>query len=763
MLRTAFEWGPEAPLWRYYHSLRADFSWLLAMALLAIVVLLAERLGRLRGRTRNLAMAGIAAVVTGWAIYRSVELAWLSDDAYISFRYARNWVEGKGLVYNAGERVEGYTNFLWTTLVAIGLRLGIGAEYTSIALSFASYAGVIALTTLLLRRMNLGGRPPVVSLAGIVLATNYTFASYGTSGLETMGATFLVLLAAERADSGAFVTAGVAAIAATMMHPDHALFYATLGATILLFPKDRWRNIVRYAAPFVVIFIPYYLARWKYYGDFFPNTYYAKSGGAAYFSQGGVYLWVSGLAAGVIAIVPFALWGAYLYRYHLIARFAMLAVPAYLLYVAKIGGDFMLGRLLCAILPYVLLLAELAVRRLILRRRSWAFAALGILSLGLAVVPNGVVKPWEKYLHIADERTVYQLKKWKPIEVETSFTPQAHAILNAYKGAPREPVVGVGCIGVVGWLTDYPIADNWGLTNRSVAHMEVRQRARPGHEKLATPGHVIDNGADFADVGVWPEPYDSWSTIDIGGFKYALAKSDEALMRTLEQNHGGTQPNIEGRIRFYTPHPDRARMECDHWFFEQIYFSLQRNEPLRKELAAKWVKVRPEFSGIEDLLYSPPAQGDPSWRPQTLFSLDDLQGWQVTGQAFASSPRKGDVPGQGHAANVSGSYVNSIDPETFDDATGKLVSPPFVLRGDAITLKIGGGMYADHEVARLVVDGNVVASSTGCNTEILGRRVWPVAAYRGKQAVLEIVDSGRGSWGHVLVDDVVEWTRGPGL
>lgn len=40
------------------------------------------------------------------------------DDAYISFQYARNWAEGKGIVFNPGERVEGYSNFLWVALLA---------------------------------------------------------------------------------------------------------------------------------------------------------------------------------------------------------------------------------------------------------------------------------------------------------------------------------------------------------------------------------------------------------------------------------------------------------------------------------------------------------------------------------------------------------------------------------------------------------------------------------------------------------------------
>lgn len=43
----------------------------------------------------------------------------LFDDAMISMRYARNLAEGYGLVWNPGERVEGYTNPLWTLWMAL--------------------------------------------------------------------------------------------------------------------------------------------------------------------------------------------------------------------------------------------------------------------------------------------------------------------------------------------------------------------------------------------------------------------------------------------------------------------------------------------------------------------------------------------------------------------------------------------------------------------------------------------------------------------
>ena len=58
---------------------------------------------------------------------------WEIDDAYISYRYALNFVQGHGLVYNPGEPVEGYTNFLWTVFIAAGMPLGLHPSSTALA------------------------------------------------------------------------------------------------------------------------------------------------------------------------------------------------------------------------------------------------------------------------------------------------------------------------------------------------------------------------------------------------------------------------------------------------------------------------------------------------------------------------------------------------------------------------------------------------------------------------------------------------------
>ena len=68
--------------------------------------------------------------------------SWLSDDAFISWRYAQNLVAGNGLVYNPGERVEGYTNFLWTVLLALCQALGLDMEAASVLFAFLATAAL---------------------------------------------------------------------------------------------------------------------------------------------------------------------------------------------------------------------------------------------------------------------------------------------------------------------------------------------------------------------------------------------------------------------------------------------------------------------------------------------------------------------------------------------------------------------------------------------------------------------------------------------
>ena len=87
------------------------------------------------------AVVAVCAALLAFGLFRAAHLSWVCDDSFISFRYARNLVEGSGLVFNPGERVEGYTNFLWTVALAAAMKAGLADPIpVASALGIASYA-----------------------------------------------------------------------------------------------------------------------------------------------------------------------------------------------------------------------------------------------------------------------------------------------------------------------------------------------------------------------------------------------------------------------------------------------------------------------------------------------------------------------------------------------------------------------------------------------------------------------------------------------
>ncbi|MFC1573450.1 hypothetical protein ACFL6M_07630 [Candidatus Eisenbacteria bacterium] len=87
----------------------------------------------------------VAGIISVSGVVRAIAGAWTCDDAFISFRYAKNLVDGLGLVYNAGEPVEGYTNFLWTVIVAAAMKIGLEPVVFAQAAGVLFFAATLAL------------------------------------------------------------------------------------------------------------------------------------------------------------------------------------------------------------------------------------------------------------------------------------------------------------------------------------------------------------------------------------------------------------------------------------------------------------------------------------------------------------------------------------------------------------------------------------------------------------------------------------------
>jgi arabinofuranosyltransferase len=115
-------------------------------------------------------------------------LAWsnrfIQDDAFILFQYARRLVEGHGLTWLDGERVEGYTTFLWTLLLGVPFALHLDPVVFAWCAGLLLYAGTLLSAYSL--AVTLTGSRGIALLAVWLLGTNHTFSAFATGGLETV-------------------------------------------------------------------------------------------------------------------------------------------------------------------------------------------------------------------------------------------------------------------------------------------------------------------------------------------------------------------------------------------------------------------------------------------------------------------------------------------------------------------------------------------------------------------------------------------------
>jgi len=334
-----------------------------------------EQIGRLARA------AGLVAFA--WVLLRT---AWLSDDAFISFRVVENAISGHGLRWNIVERVQVFTHPLWM-LLHIPLRAVSGEIYfTSLALCAGLSLSVVGL---------LAWRVCTAAWAGaavLLLAIGSSaFVDYSTSGLENPLTHLLLVLfflasIRSKQDSRTLLLQAVLAGLLTWNRLDTSLLaFPVLVASIRrLGPRASWRPVLAGLSPALA----WFLFATVYYGHPFPNTAFAKLGagtGAGELSGLAFHYAAASLRDDPLTLltVAVALILAAARRRHLgIAS----GIVLYLLYVVRIGGDFMGGRFFTA--PFVLALAILGAE-LVRPAARRTVVALGIV-VGIGISAGSV-------------------------------------------------------------------------------------------------------------------------------------------------------------------------------------------------------------------------------------------------------------------------------------------------------------------------------------------------------------------------------------
>lgn len=435
-----------------------------------------------------LAIAG--AFLALLALWRWSAVRILLDDAFISYRYAANWVAGKGLVYTEGVQVEGYTNLLWTLMAGAAIAVGADPAVVTRAIGVACYVGlVVAVAVVAARRVQ---RPELGALLVIAMAGGALvrpgLAAMAGSGLETLFFGVLLASAGVWVRRGQLWPSALLASLAYLTRPEGALALLVIPLLMGLRearaagPRQGLALAARWTLLPAVVVAAHLLFRLLYYGALLPNTYYAKAADVARWAAGFSYLgiFVSAVPESVVLVV-LALLGAIAgasSSQRWFARYCLCVFALYCVHVAKAGGDFMEYRFMWSVYPLLLLPAAAFVGDLSNTRPKRAMAAAAVLlvasSLGWQRQDRWIVQPLEHMGGLIQDGT----------EIGRTLG----------RVLPEDTVISTTLAGTIAYYSGLPVVDEWGLSEPYVREMPAPQFAIRGHVKRAPKEYLRERG-----------------------------------------------------------------------------------------------------------------------------------------------------------------------------------------------------------------------------------------------------------------------------
>ncbi len=807
--------------WLVYMKREAYFmSSLLATLRRGLIQLLSLCVATRRGRVIHL-LSLLWLALLAWL----TSVAWfLTDDAFISFRYVRNLLEGHGLVFNPGEYVEGYTNFLWILeLAALWGLWGLRPEQAAPWLSVAYTGGTLAaLWWWLARSPSRHDRGLLAWLALGLLGSSATFAVWAAGGgLETRQFTcFIVVavvcLAVHGSNRWGLLAASLSLAAAALTRPEGLLLAACCfgwfaAQRIASAPRTAelaapgmdgsiarvlaavvrrldWRELTYLVAPFAILVTAHFLFRYGYYGEWLPNTYYAKHV-RPWYESGFRYLWAAALETGLYLLLPLT-WVALRERWRRdrdgTYALVLLCIGAHLYYLLRIGGDHFEYRPLDFYWPLLALPAAEGIAHLgtriaaSLRRvrwlpwrvgpRAWAvalFVPVLFYASGLQGVLLFMFGPagWHRHIELNEENAGWLLAapgmpalmaisndlRRQSAQQLVRLPAALHsdvAIVNRQMWMPYEKmehgvipgdaVMTLYAIGIMSYyVPDLTIIDFFGLTDATVARNPVTHLnhvRRIAHDRHPPPGYLQQRGVNF---------------------HLQPAASSEAQALALPSN-------ARSELPAHVPADYALQVGPELW----MPFNVGDHQWANARFAGRDLRARNRFS-LTDEVGNRLRVGSRHYVGEQFLGRFEggLDSWQVVGEAITNHGShqfyQDQLPIFGH---VGPGFLTSYHPEEGAEPTGKALSPTFTASdGHYLALLIGGGSGEHNVGVRLLADGKEIVVWHGPGKRLFDFSsphfehftlvVHPLAAVAGQPLQLELYDNDPA--GHIMLDHML--------
>ncbi|MCV6638973.1 hypothetical protein [Candidatus Albibeggiatoa sp. nov. NOAA] len=441
-----------------------------------------------------------------------IRTAWLSDDALITFKTVINFTSGYGLVFNLGERVQAYTHTLWFFVLSFFYYFIGNIYYTTF---------LVSITTSMLAVYLLANRIAIHFTSTlwvfVLLLFSSAFIDFSTSGLENpmsfllISVYFMCFVKLQNDEYRKGLTLLVFVFSLLFLNrPDiiliglPLLIYATFKSFIV--NQSIIKLLFQYALGLILL-LAWEIFSIFYYGFPLPNTAYAKLGTgiqqSELYYQGLSYFLDSIQYDPITLIVIFAALALSFARKHTVQILLSLGIILYLLYILKIGGDFMSGRFFAV--PFF---TALIILSLIKFQNNHIF--LVVLSISIVVGfssiqingssilrgeiyhsevdPNSFIR---KNTGIADERKFYHLKGYGFLTAKEGHFEQK---INNYEdtyvhlNSILQVCGGLGEYSMTNKLDVY-ILDTCALSDPLLSRLPIKNihHWRAGHFQRAVP------------------------------------------------------------------------------------------------------------------------------------------------------------------------------------------------------------------------------------------------------------------------------------
>lgn len=457
--------------------------------------------------------------------------AWIGDDSYITLRTVDNFLNGYGLTWNVGERVQTFTHPLWMMLLVVVYGITRDAYLSLIGLSL-----FLSLLTIYLF-LAYGAKDDYSLFIGwSILVLSNAFIDYSTSGLENPASHLIILsftlLYLRRDDQLTHKRILILALLAGLLTLNRMdlllLFLPAVLEVLVREPAKRLRLLLIGFLPFIA----WEMFSIVYYGFPFPNTYYAKLNTglsqAVLVKQGVLYFFNSIAWDPITLLVIGAAILLSMFGGTRQEKIISLGIVAYLGYVIWIGGDFMSGRFFSAPLLASVVLLTAFLSKIRFLHRTIVLAV--VLFVGFMAFNPSYSAPkvrdddLENLTGVTDEQAWYYgstgLLRWS----RSDTLPNHQWVYDGRALRDQSENVYVGkSIGFLGFNAGpgVHVIDVFALSDPFLSHLPVKSKDRVliGHFGRALPKgyqETLETGVNGITDPALAQFYDKLSLITRG-------------------------------------------------------------------------------------------------------------------------------------------------------------------------------------------------------------------------------------------------------